>query len=495
MSGARSGNSLLPFGVDSPSRHGSAPRPFASPRPNRDSAVLPDLLSRTLGTTLLLLLVAGTSSCRHIGLGGPATSDPDSVTVLWTGAVTDSSARVVARYEESGAQVRLAVDTSATWSDPIVLDGTPSRTNKNAHHFQLTGLTPKTTYHYALEINGRVDTTHSGHFRTFGDGPFSFRVALGACALTGSNHPVFTTIRQTQPDLFLHMGDLHYEDIATTNPQPFRRAYRTVHGAKRQAALYRSTALAYIWDDHDYGPDNSSRRAPGQDAAQRVYREYVPHYELARAESAQPIYQAFTMGRIRFLLTDLRSARTPNDAPDSVKTMMGAEQKAWFKRQLAAANDRYPVVAWVSSVPWISEGGNDRWGGFAEERRELATYIDSIGIADEMVILSGDAHMVALDDGTHNQYGLEGGGGFPVVHAAALDQIGSEKGGPYTHGPFPNPFVVFGSTDGQFVLMDVEDDGGNKVCITWTGKRHEIATGRVVDLLEWRKCFPTPRTK
>jgi alkaline phosphatase D len=170
--------------------------------------------------------------------------------------------------------------------------------------------------------------------------------------------------------------------------------------------------------------------------------------------------------------------------------MMGAGQKEWFKEQLARAKDRYPVVAWVSSVPWISDGGPDRWGGFAKERRELATYIDSLGIADQMVILSGDAHMVALDDGTHNQYGREGGGGFPVVHAAALDQIGSVKGGPYTRGPFPNPFAAFGRTDGQFVLMDVEDDGGDEVCISWTGKRHEVDTGRVVDLLEWQKCFP-----
>ena len=448
------------------------------------------LLRRTFGVAIVVFLVAGSAACRYIGPGGPATARPDSVTVLWAGAVTDSSARVVARYEEAGAQVRLAVDTSDDWSSPMVLDGTPPRTNKNVRHFQLTDLMPQTTYHYALEVNGRVDTAYSGRFRTFADGPSSFRVALGACALTGSNHPVFETIRQAQPALFLHMGDLHYEDIVATRPRPFRLAYRMVHGAERQADLFRSTALAYVWDDHDYGPNNSSRLAPGQDVSQQVYREYVPHYELAREELAQPIYQAFTVGRVRFLLTDLRSARTPNDAPDSVKTMMGPNQKAWFKEQLARAKDRYPVVAWVSSVPWISAGGADRWGGFPEERRELATYIDSIGIADQMVILSGDAHMVALDDGTHNQYGLDGGGGFPVVHAAALDQIGSEKGGPYTHGPFPNPFAVLGPTDGQFVLMDVEDDGGEDVCITWTGKRHEIDSGRVVDLLEWQKCYP-----
>ena len=449
----------------------------------------PLLLRALLGA----LLATGLAACRYTGPSDLATPPPETVTLLWAGAVTDSSARVVARPAHPGAEVRLAVARSRDWSNASVLTGTHPPTNDSVHHFRLAGLAPRTTYHYALEVNGRIDPTQSGRFRTFGDGPFSFRVALGGCALTGSNHPVFASIRKARPDLFLHLGDMHYEDIAATSPGPFRDAYRTVHSAPRQARLYRSTALAYMWDDHDYGPNNSSRRAPGRPAAQQVYREYVPHSPLARNDRARPIYQAFTVGRVRFLLTDLRSARTPNDAPDSLKTMMGTDQKAWFKAQLARAVERYPVVAWVSSVPWIGDGDSeDRWAGFARERRELATYIDSIGAADQLVFLSGDAHMVALDDGTHNQYGRPGGGGFPVVHAAALDQLGSVKGGPYTHGPFPNPVALFGRTDGQFVLMDVQDAGGNEVCITWTGKRYEVDEDRVVNLLRWRTCFSAP---
>ncbi|MFB6098579.1 MAG: alkaline phosphatase [Salinibacter sp.] len=441
------------------------------------------------------MLGAVLSACHYVGPWSRASARPDSTTVLWAGAVTDSSARVVARPKNPRARTRLAVSRSDDWTAPTYVDGTRSATNPNVLHFRLEDLAPRTTYHYALARGERIDTTRSGHFQTFADGPFSFRVALGGCARTGSNHPVFSAIRKTRPDLFLHLGDMHYENIDATTPTPFRRAYQRVHASARQSALYRSTALAYVWDDHDYGPNNSSRQAPGQDAAQRVYREYVPHYELGPEKRARPIYQAFTIGRVRFLLTDLRSARTRNGAPDSLKTMMGADQKAWFKRQLARAQNRYPVIAWVSTVPWIGDDSTaeDRWAGFAAERRELATYIDSIGVADQLVVLSGDAHMVAVDDGTHNHYGLEGGGGFPVVHAAALDQLGSVKGGPYTHGPYPNPFELFGRTDGQFVLMDVRDKGGDEVCVTWTGKRYKVGTDRLVTLLEWKKCFPAPQ--
>lgn len=438
------------------------------------------------------LIVFG--ACRSIGVGDTTSIEPDSVAVLWAGAVTSTSAKVVARPPGGPSDVRLAVSSSGTWQDPAFVDGTRPSTNPEVLHFELQGLAPQTAYHYALSRSGQIDTSHAGRFRTFADGPFSFRVAMGACAETGSEHAVFNAIRASNPDLFLHLGDLHYENIARAEPDVFRNAFGLVHSSRTQSALFRSTALAYMWDDHDYGPNNSSRRARGQDAAQQVYREFVPHYELGPEERRQPIYQAFTVGRVRFLLTDLRSARTVSGAPDSLKTMMGETQKRWFKDQLVEARDEYPVIAWVSSVPWIAERseGGDHWGGFGAERSELATYIDSLGVADQLVMLSGDAHMVALDDGTHNHYGRENGGGFPVVHAGALDRSGSVKGGPYTHGPHPNPFTLFRENDGQFVVMGVQDGGGDEVCVTWTGKRYDVASGDVVDLLEWEKCFRVP---
>jgi len=450
---------------------------------------------RVFGLAVVAVVLLGAlSACGPLDQLEATPVPADSAAVLWAGAVTDSSARVVARPATPGGTVRLAVDTTGTWSNPRIIEETSPATTPDVRHFHLDGLTPRTTYHYALRRGGAIDTTRQGQFRTFGDGAFSFRIAMGACARTGSQHPVFGAIRRADPDLLLHLGDLHYEDIDVPDPAAYRRAFRQAHASPPQARLFRSTALAYVWDDHDYGPNNSSRRAPGQDVAQQVYREYVPHYDLAPEARRAPIYQAFTVGRVRVLLTDLRSARSRNEAPDSVQTLMGDAQRAWFKRQLAAAKDEYPVIAWGSSVPWIGapDDSDDHWGGFAAERRELATYIDSLGVADQLVVLSGDAHMVALDDGTHNEYGRAGGGGFPVVHAAALDQTGSVKGGPYTHGPYPNPFRLFGQTDGQFVLMDVEDDGGDEVCVTWTGKRYEVGAERLVTLFEWGRCFPVP---
>lgn len=454
-------------------------------------------------------------SCASIGLPLPGETRPaPSGVVLWSGGVTPTSARVTARLPEALASAdsasgppRLQVHPLGAPQERRLVEGHRTALFPDVIQFALDSLRPATSYRYSLRLpeaeagsaaapgSLRMARVPPGRFRTFAEGPQSFRVAVGACAKTGSRHPVFKAIRAASPDLLLHVGDMHYEDIAAPRPAAFREAYHRVHASPEQSALFRAVPLAYMWDDHDYGPNNSSRAAPGQNAAQRTYRTYVPHYPLPDARPTAPVYQAFTLGRVRFLLTDLRSARTPNDARDAQpRTMMGAAQKAWFKAELAAARDRHPLVVWVSSVPWIANdpGALDRWSGFPEERRELATYIDSIGMADRVAVVSGDAHMVALDDGANNHYGTPEGGGFPVVHAAALDRRGSVKGGPYTHGPFPNRATLLGANDGQFVLMDVTDQGGASLCVTWTGKRYRYDHHDVVDLLEWSTCFEAP---
>ena len=81
-------------------------------------------------------------------------------------------------------------------------------------------------------------------------------------------------------------------------------------------------------------------------------------------------------------------------------------------------------------------------------------------------MVSGDAHMVAIDDGTNSGYAAGGEGGFPVLQAAALDRPGSVKGGPYSEGTFPG--------GGQFGLVDI-DDLGDRIVVTMRGMRWDGA--------------------
>jgi hypothetical protein len=68
--------------------------------------------------------------------------------------------------------------------------------------------------------------------------------------------------------------------------------------------------------------------------------------------------------------------------------------------------------------------------------------------------LSGDAHMLAADDGRNNRYGKGGTGGFPEFAAAPLDRQAEPRGGPWLKGPVLNL-----PEEGFFGLVDVNDDG------------------------------------
>jgi hypothetical protein len=148
----------------------------------------------------------------------------------------------------------------------------------------------------------------------------------------------------------------------------------------------------------------------------------------------------------------MRSERDAELRTDGTPSLLGKRQLEWLKGELLAGSSGGGLVVWVSSVPWIApaDPARDDWGGYASERQEIADFIAQHQIRN-LVMVAGDAHMVALDDGKNSDYSRTGGGGFPILHAGALDRAGSVKGGPYSHGAFPG--------GGHYGLLRVEDNG------------------------------------
>lgn len=372
---------------------------------------------------------------------------------LWSGAVDTEGFAVSARLRDEAEAVRLVVRTG----DGVEVARSAASAVPDADDpvtLVLDGLEPATQYRYAVEIDGVVDEVRTGRVRTFPAGASSFTVAVSASARTNSNGSVFDTIRNLDPDLYINSGDLHYRNIADNSIPQFRSAFAQVHDSAAQSALYRSVPIAYVWDDHDYGPNNTDAGSPSRHAAWAAYRSHVPHYQLPSGDEG-PINQAFTIGRVRFILTDSRSQRQPAEG-----VMLGEAQLRWFLDEILAARDTHALTVWVSSVPWIAAADptSDSWGGYAAERERIGEFLAENDITN-LVMVAGDAHMVAIDDGTNSGYG--GHEGFPVLQAAALDRPGSVKGGPYSHGTFPGA--------GQFGLIEVTDDGNDRIEITLTG--------------------------
>ncbi len=364
---------------------------------------------------------------------------------IWSGGVTSDGVTVNARLN-TDARARLVIGTRPDLRGARVspVQRADEERNRRLLSFRMNGLAPSTRYFYGVEVDGRVDRNRIGRVTTFAPGAQSFTIAVGGCARVASNGAVFDTIRHEQPLLYLALGDLFYANIDQDAPGLFVDQYDRSVGGPAQGALYRSAPVAYTWDDHDYGPDGADASSPSRPAARWAYRAAVPHYPLPAGRDST-INQAFTIGRVRFLMLDTRSARTET-------SMLGARQTRWLHRELLAARDRFALTVLVSSVPWIDPAapGGDSWAGYPRERAALSRFIARNGI-DRLAMLAGDAHMVAIDDGSHSDYSGTGRAGFPVFHAAALDRPGHVKGGPFSEGSFGGA--------GQYGTVGVRDRG------------------------------------
>lgn len=398
---------------------------------------------------LLPILVIILASCRS--------TEPGQVDFAWSGAVTDSSFAIVFMPLSAGhfeIQVRngseLVLEERVETSDvlaPIRID--------------IPGLAPSTDYVWT--VNGA-----EGKAMTFASGAFSYNVAVGSCAESGSESPLFEQIAAREPLFYLQTGDFHYGDIESDCETAFPETIGDVARSSTQQTLFRSAPFAYMWDDHDFGPNNSAGNAPCKRVAISSYRRLIPHYSTAFGGEDDPISQSFEAGRVRYVLTDLRSQKVrptydPNNACVRLTagTNFGSEAHLqWFFDELLAAKREGQVVAWVSGIPWINAPGgpnyecgeDDDWGGYPEERTRIARFIQENDIP--LFMLSGDAHMVAFDDGTNVE------GGFPVFHAAPLDRRGSYKGGPYSHG--------YSAVSGQYGWITIVDAGGDSLRVDFS---------------------------
>ena len=413
-----------------------------------------------------LVLVVG-SLVAAAGQGQPGT------VWVWSGAVTSTSAVVKAKVRGAFKDLNLLYDIDRRMQGARRVPAGESARADTAGvvTFTLDGLIPDTRYYYTVADGDR--RTLTGELRTFKDGAYSFDFATASCAggnmlSAVSNSAIFTNIEIRRPLFFLHTGDFHYSNISRNDLRLFQRAYDAVLTQPRQASLYRHVPIVYVWDDHDFGPNDSDRTSPARDAARAAYTQAVPHYPLTLdGGRVTTIQQEFTVGRVRFIVSDLRSERDPAGQPDGPgKSMLGARQREWLDAAFArAAAERWPLVVWVSTVPWITRTGSkeDGWEPYASERRWLADRLEGLGLTHRLLLVAGDAHMLAIDDGTNSNYvstAKPGTPGFPVLQASPLDRSPTIKGGPYSHG--------VSAESGQYAWVQVQDDGA-ELRITVTG--------------------------
>jgi hypothetical protein len=145
-----------------------------------------------------------------------------------------------------------------------------------------------------------------------------------------------------------------------------------------------------VYDDHDYGANNSDRTQPGKERSLRTFFQIWANPPTQTVE--QPgIWTHFVAGQCEFWLLDGRYHRSPNDDIDGPnKTMLGMEQREWFMNTLAKSNAVFKFP--VSGSSWHC-GGKEAWNHqFLYEYDTILAHVREHRVSG-LILLGGDQHV------------------------------------------------------------------------------------------------------
>lgn len=308
------------------------------------------------------------------------------------GHTTASDTRIWVKASEA-AKISVRVGTRPDLSDARTVRGPKLELASGLMGNVLVDrLEPATRYHYSVLLDGKPAMLRP--YPSFTTAPREgepsrVRVAFTSCvgyygylATAG-----FADMTRTNIDLLLMLGDNHYAN--TNDPGVQRKFYFDQRDTSGWRGLSPRVPIYAIWDDHDFGPNNSDGTLRGKELSLRTFTEHWAN--PAYGEPDNPgVYHKFTRANVDFFMLDVRYHRDPNGATNLAhKTHLGAKQLAWFKRELLAS--RAPIKLLAAGGEWQTYGTEDSWTPFAQERDEIFQFIEDNKITG-VLLLSGDRH-------------------------------------------------------------------------------------------------------
>ena len=245
------------------------------------------------------------------------------------------------------------------------------------------------------------------------------KLAFGSCADEEKPQPIWSTIIQYKPQLFLFLGDNVYGDKIAGQRVRKRFLEKSLLNAYQKAEknqpefnkFRQTTPHMMIWDDHDYGANDAGRELPFKEKSKTAFLDFwkVGVADIRRERDG--IYYSKTYGpqgrKIQIIMLDTRTfrsglrlsnSRLPGQGPyrpneDISTTILGKKQWRWLKKVLKEKAD---IRFIVSSVQVIANQHKwEKWGNFPHERQKLYSLLVQYQLKN-VFFISGDRHFGAI---------------------------------------------------------------------------------------------------
>lgn len=272
---------------------------------------------------------------------------------------------------------------------------------------RVSGLMADAAHRYSVLIDGEDVEISTASFRTYPHPreASKFQIAFTACAGYAPEHErVWRTIEKQNPLALLMLGDnVYIDDPDHSLTQRF--CYYRRQSRPEWRDLVGGRGVYAIWDDHDFGINDSFGGPDTHEPAWKVdvwkiFTENWSNPSYGGGAEQLGVWFDFHMGDVHFIMLDGRYYREPNGrfaqhpAQSETPSMLGPVQLAWLKETLKKSKATFRVIA--SPVPWAegsTEGHNkmDKWDGFLAERNAIFDFLHENEI-NGVVLISGDRH-------------------------------------------------------------------------------------------------------
>jgi alkaline phosphatase D len=331
----------------------------------------------------------------------------------------------------------------------------------------LDNLNPGQTYEYRVAIDNELQVAiGKQQFTTpilwaYRSTVPDFSFAIGSCTYIneadadrkgkpyGEAYQIFESIAQKQPNLMLWLGDnVYFREPDWTSKSGMLHRYTHSRNIPELRQLLANTPQYAIWDDHDFGPNDSDGSFVNKGMSKEVFDLFWANPDQNHSD-IKGISNQFEWADCHFFLLDNRFERAPNQRKDGYRTILGKSQLEWLKDALVSSKASFKFIAlggqFLNTAPVFE---NYNANGFDKERQELIDFIYLHQIKN-VVFLTGDRH--------HSEMSVLKQEGMPTIYDLTISPLTS---GVHDASKEANTLRVEGShlAVRNFGLLKVEGD-------------------------------------
>lgn len=272
-------------------------------------------------------------------------------------------------------------------------------------------LEPGITYSYQLYLNDTlVDRPYQLQFQSQPiwkwrhDAP-DYSFAIGSCAYIneakydrpgkpyGSEYQIFESIHKSNPDFMVWLGDNVYLREADWNSKTgVLNRYNHTRATPEMQAMLGNMHHFGIWDDHDYGPNNSDRSYHLKKVTEETFKDFLPSPNYIFDEGITSYVQWTDSD---FFLLDNRFWRTPNNRTDIEREILGDKQLEWLIDGLVNSFAPFKFVVMGGQFLNPAKHGETYSKIAPQEKQKLIDAIQELKI-EGVIFLTGDIHRTEL---------------------------------------------------------------------------------------------------